>query len=570
MATPTVSNVNQRWKENWWWWEFFRLSYVGGREYMSPSITQRWYFPKRSTTDQGVDRLRFEEGDLYSFLFRHNREENGDYDQRVARSFYRNLTRPIVDTYAAHVLGKSVLRDYGNAPMLGDLAKRIDGGQSTVAEFMTAGLKWAQVFGHVFCVVDMPELQPGEIVTRADEKERGMLPYASWYSPLAVLDWEVDRYGRFVWVKTVESDLRKIRLTSQQGQPSSDSRLYRVWYADHWELLEGARGGEGMLLAEGPNPIGRVPIEVLYGERTAGETQPIGRSRIGDITMLNREIYNLDSLKQDIMYSQAFAFFMVPDKSGLVTRVDVGLHRALVYDPESGTPSFVGPPVDYVQNIRDEIADLVLQIRALAGLSRGVGEQSIAARSGDALLIETQDKAVMLLALAHEAEDFENRLFRLAGKWLGVSDWDGAVRYPESYDIRSLMDDLDVAMKYGQLDPPATAKQHVLEGVTRRLLGHLPARELAAIVSEISNPTVTPEAKTDLLTPTDMTDAVTINEARAQVGLGPLLLVTGGEDPDGSMTVSAFREKRATLAKAAANGEKKAEAPKMLETPEMA
>lgn len=51
----------------------------------------------------------------------------------------------------------------------------------------------------------------------------------------------------------------------------------------------------------------------------------------------------------------------------------------------------------------------------------------------------------------------------------------------------------------------------------------------------------------DLLTPSDLASAVTVNEARANKGLGPLLLEGGGEDPDGSLTVAEFKAKKEAL-----------------------
>lgn len=60
-----------------------------------------------------------------------------------------------------------------------------------------------------------------------------------------------------------------------------------------------------------------------------------------------------------------------------------------------------------------------------------------------------------------------------------------------------------------------------------------------------------------LLTGTDFATVVTVNEARRQVGLGPLMLPDGGEDPDGNLPVADFREKRKALraAQQAAAGE---------------
>jgi PBSX family phage portal protein len=46
------------------------------------------------------------------------------------------------------------------------------------------------------------------------------------------------------------------------------------------------------------------------------------------------------------------------------------------------------------------------------------------------------------------------------------------------------------------------------------------------------------------LTSTDLINVVTVNETREQVGLGPLQLQGGGDDPDGFLTVAEFKAKR--------------------------
>jgi len=49
------------------------------------------------------------------------------------------------------------------------------------------------------------------------------------------------------------------------------------------------------------------------------------------------------------------------------------------------------------------------------------------------------------------------------------------------------------------------------------------------------------------LTATDVANIVTVNEARASQGLGPLLLANGEPDPDGNLMVSEFKAKRAAM-----------------------
>jgi hypothetical protein len=49
------------------------------------------------------------------------------------------------------------------------------------------------------------------------------------------------------------------------------------------------------------------------------------------------------------------------------------------------------------------------------------------------------------------------------------------------------------------------------------------------------------------LTATDVANIVTVNEARASQGLGPLLLANGETDPDGNLMVAEFKAKRAAM-----------------------
>lgn len=476
-----------------WHWRFCELSYLGGREYLEPDIEQVSSAAVRTGTgEETSERLTVDRRAMKSFLFPHNREENYDYEQRRARAFYRNLTRPIVDTYAAHVMGAGIDRDAGATPALDAFWLDADLRGSTADEFLRDGLVLAQVFGHAFCVVDMPRVAPADVRSVADKQALGLRPYATWFSPLSVVDWETDRFGSLGWVRLVERDWREAR--GGPGPQMKEKFVYRTWYADRWTLAEeGKDGHEGETVDEGPNPLGRVPVEVLYAGRRPGDVNPVGVSRIADIAFLNREVFNLDNMKQDLLYHQTFAFLTIPDPAGRVSRADIGIHRAFGYDPAGGgPPSYVGPPTEYVTAIREEIADLVLQIRALAGLSRGVGEQSIAARSGDALLVETQDKTAMLRALSHEAEDFETRLAALVAAWEGA-EWTGHVRYGDDYQASALVEELDVALKYKDLGPPREASAEVLMLITRRLLRHLPERQLAAVLDAVKREAAEPK-----------------------------------------------------------------------------
>lgn len=65
-------------------------------------------------------------------------------------------------------------------------------------------------------------------------------------------------------------------------------------------------------------------------------------------------------------------------------------------------------------------------------------------------------------------------------------------------------------------------------------------------VARLALPEETAEqAPTIALAPADLARIVTVNEARASAGLGPLLLAGGGEDPDGRLTLERYAAKQA-------------------------
>lgn len=102
-----------------------------------------------------------------------------------------------------------------------------------------------------------------------------------------------------------------------------------------------------------------------------------------------------------------------------------------------------------------------------------------------------------------------------------------------------------------------------------RDLGFVIDKPLVKEVAKIYDidPPELPEAGQDVakptfeLAPTDLAAVVRVNEARASGGLGPLLLADGTPDPDGALTISAFRAKQdATTARAQAEAQAAAQA----------
>ena len=468
-----------RWRQ----WRMNELSYIGGTDYLYPDLTFDWVRPAYGETDAGLEvESQPEPLHLKTFLQPFSREPMWAFEMRRLSAVYRNLTAPVVDALAAFVQSKPALRDAGTTRHLPEMwaeqSGDVDMAGSTMAEFMREGLRGALIYGLVHCIVDWPSVQLGAVRTLGDEKRLGIRPFARWVTSLAVPRWKHDAFGNLVAVEILEPDLREVAEApwGTRGAPP----LARCWYPDHWELRDEP---DGELLEERAHAYGRVPMETLYCRRLPGEKM-VAITPVDDISRLNQRVFNIDSSIQSLEAAQ-YPFLAVPGGEKL-GRLELGTTDAFAIPAGGGMPGYISPPADNIRVLRESLSELAIQIRARAGLSRGVSEQSIAARSGDAMLIEASERMNIVAALAHEARDFESRFGWLVAAVGGSAAFDGSVRYPESYTMETLKDRIEEATKLVALPIPDAAKYAVLDGLWRSALSGLSEKETEEIEKEIA------------------------------------------------------------------------------------
>lgn len=490
-----ASVYSKEYQEREWWWRFYRAAYRGGREWYLPDIPGNYFGSYKQAlaytsalTGAVVDPPS---RDIRSFLLRFEKESPEDYQERRAHSYYPGYPAQVVDTYTAHVTAKEPTRE---GPVAYDawLADPMgDGiGAQGMPNLITRSLTQAQIFGTAFAVTDMDEAA-GPITSEADRE--GLRPYTYVVSPIDVPTVTVDPRGRLTFAR-----IRQYLVSDDGSEPTE---MFRCWTATETWLEAGSKTGEiGTEVAGSrrPNPIGRVPVSVLYSERDP-EGGFYGLSRIRDIAFVAREIYNLISQRQMILYHNAFPWLMIPDKGNkLGPNVIIGNRQAIAYDPEGGTPSTMQPPLEGAQVLGETIKELVLEIRGLAGLSRGRAEESVQARSGDALLVETQDKGAMLRKLAANAESFELDVADCVMRWSTgkPAGEDVRIAYPHNFNVQALADELDEALKIKQLDIPPAAWKAIVDDLVRRRMADRPKAEVDAMLIEPATEVATgPEAE---------------------------------------------------------------------------
>jgi hypothetical protein len=491
--------VNAEYRAREWFWRFYRAAYRGGADWYQPEIDGNYLAqPRAVVTAGGLGPLSLAPGSNRppSFLLAFEKESPADFLERRAHSYYPGYPAAVVDTYTAHLLVKDPSRE--GPPAYTEWVRDPMGtgasSERSMRTFMRRAVTIAQVYGHCIAVTDAADVGATPILTEADRAASVGAPYTYLLSPLDMPDWATDARGALLWARVREE---------RADEPTA---CHRVWTREETWVERGSAGDAVEVSGtRRAHALGKVPIDILYSSRDS-EGGFCGLSRIRDIAFVAREIYNLISQRQMVLYHNTFPWILIPDATNALSgEIMIGNRQAIPYDPgRGGAPTTLAPSLDGARLLGEVIQELVLEIRGLAGLSRGRGEQSVAARSADALLVETQDKGAMLRELAAQCEEFEMGLADTVMRWSGSDA--GAVRvvYPTSFNVFALADDLDEALKIRQLGPPDAAWRAVVEGIMRRRLADLPAERVDEMLAELRSAPQT-ERPTLALAPTNGT-----------------------------------------------------------------
>ncbi len=407
MANPFDNNHEEYTQHNANW-AFYQLSYVGGSEWVT-----------------------------LNNIYRHAREEQEDYDLRLKRAVYLNYCRPVVEIYSNFIFGSDVniTREIEDA-RFDTFREDVDRRGNSLDDFMLNVANMAQTYGHVGVVVDMPQ-RGDNVLTLDDARQANLSPYFVLYEPKDILNWAVDRFGMFKWVRLREC-------VRDDDDPFSESKYgteqyYRTWTPDAWFVHD----KEGALVEEGPNPLGEVPLRVVYYERRPGNVLS-GLSQLVDIARINRLMVNLLSYIDEFCAGQAFPIFaqeeeMIPDDNEDLV---LSIKRIYRHPPQTNPPTYVSPPTEPAAFMREFAMDTLRKeiYRAAKLESRELQEQSGIAKQFD--FHQTNNA---LVKFARHLEMGEQALLGLWARWQG-SEFDGSVDYPDDFNIESLNQTIENAL----------------------------------------------------------------------------------------------------------------------------
>ena len=384
-------------------WEYYIRSFLGGEEYKGGRYLQEY-----------------------------NLELENEFEKRLQFTPLDNHCRNIVHIYSSflfRVLPTRKLESLNDDPATQMFLDDADLEGRSFDALMREVQHYASVYGHCWLLLDKPN---SNARTRAEELQQEIRPYMNIYTPENVMDWEWDRAasGKY-YLKYLK--IREFR--------SREKDVYRLWYLDRIDTVELQRMGAKapVLIDSVPNPLNSIPAVCLYNQRS--HDRGVGVSDLTDVADLQRAIYNeLSEIEQLIRLS---------NHPSLVKTRDVDASAgagAIIELPDNVDPAlkpYILQPSG--QNLDSVLKTIQTKIDAInrlthVGAVRSTSERTV---SGVALRTEFQLLNARLSEKAKLMELAEEQIWRYFARWQNKV-FDGAIYYPESFDLRDWATDLEV------------------------------------------------------------------------------------------------------------------------------
>lgn len=480
-----IDNPHPVHKSYWDVWRFYLESYEGGPDYTRATVNSgqttggsllEKFMIKVFAGGKEVKEM------TTSNLFKHSKEMDSDYSKRLAMSQYYNFCAPVIDIYTSHLFKDTVIENYGNIEKDVETRKNnINRMEDSIEEFRRHYAEAMQIYGHAYIIVDHPKAL-GEIRSRLDKMEQDNFPYFSIYHPQDIVNWALDRFGKPYWVLVREHDDSNI----DPFEYKTDKRVdvnYRLWTRTEWILLN----VDGKELDRGAHNLGMVPIVCGFNKKSKKKRNFLGISDLADISFIARDIYNSLSELRQILRDQTFAFLALQGTSDEYNEITTGTNKALLYPEERNAPQYVSPPQDNAIVYMDHIDRQVSRIYQLAKLAGGEGHETkkTTDQSGISKAFDFFDTNTTLSAKASNAQDAERRAWELFARWDDKGEFDGKISYPKDFDIRSLNDDIEQALKTAKLEIGNEYRKQVNIAIVKKQFPRLPEEELNKMLDEI-------------------------------------------------------------------------------------
>jgi len=430
-----------------------------------------------------------------SYLFKHQRESEQEFDDRCQRQINFQVFQYVCNTLAAGVLRDHPVRDGVNG-FWTDYHSDVDMAGTDIDAYMRRVLSLGLVFGRMHSVTDRPSFGD-DVPSRRAQIDRGERAYSYLITPLDLVDWSLDEYKRFKWATVIEPE-PDIRMPGENpdSEPFKKRCQYRVWYPDHWELWrerpkdDTKTDERWFLFDEDSHTAGRVPISTLYCTRYAQSTSMACESPVADTLDINRDTINKLSELDELERSQTFALLGIPLADGMsMGGLDIGPFRAFGFPASSGAPVYVDPNPAHPQGKWERTIEKTMAARQFASVSRGKSEYSKEERSASALAVESEDKRNQLAWWSKALQEFDLMQHQIVAAIEG-EDTPPTASYSTNFDVKGIMVEVQELLQLASVPVVQQARKTqalLASPVIRKMLVEQGAEEkdIAAAISDL-------------------------------------------------------------------------------------
>lgn len=439
-------------------WKFFVESYEGGSAFLKPD-----------------------------YIFKHSRENDDDFKDRVKRIHNTNYIGIIVDFFVNFIFSETIDRNGGaDEDFFLNFIKDVNRKGEPIDAFMRQVCEDMQIFGMSYAIVDTPP--KNQDMSKYDEVRNNIRPYWVLVKPDEILDWEVDEFDKFQYVK---------RKQCLDGRGGKQLERYTEFYPDKVQVsVVDVTNSKKEFIVEQftiEHNEGVVPVVVTRYKRS--KLDPfMGVSFLTDLSYNQREIMNLTSMNQDFLYRQAFNILAKEVETHIPTveqsEGDIGTANVLEIPKGAAMPQYISPPVAPADAIAQERARIKNEmfIRAAQDF---VGELFNGEKASGFSQATSFSKTVPFISSRADAlETFEHELMKFTLQKIG-KEWKGKIKYKDRYEITNITDaltHLQILIKDLQIGEfSETFVKEQLKRLVSEFDGKLPKEVLAKVMHDIDS-----------------------------------------------------------------------------------
>lgn len=470
-------------------WDMFEDTYKGGRQWFQKHI------------------------------HRYHKEGNDEFKTRVERAVRFNHPKEIVDLVGKYLFRASMSRKEDAPQPILEFWKSMSKRGWPAEEYLPVLNKWSSIFGRIWVVIDATRLNADKSMTQAEIKKMGYRVWSYWVKPQDMMDCEWGDDGQLNWILLREH----YRVDSDLGENGNllvnggIRQRYRLWTRNTWVLYEWEVDGSGRKtnnLKESDSHnhnLGLVPVLPLDNMNSSEDY--VSESLISDIAYLDRAVANYISCLDAIIQDQTFSQLAMPaqaamfntsvddgdeelkaDKRRRENMLEMGKKRIFMFDGESKqAPFFLSPDPKQAELIIKAIRQLINEIYHSVGVAgertKQDNAQGIDNSSGVAKAYDFDRINSLLVNKGKALERFENNACRIVMAWHGENDTfeEQLVTYPDSFDVRSFSDELNISERLAQISAPLQVRQYQMKIAVRKLYPFMDKADWSKIEKSIDD-----------------------------------------------------------------------------------